>query len=306
MNIISGTSAWTWNEKRQAFYLHQFKENLPDLNFHEPAVRKELQDILSFWLSLGISGFNLDKAQYLLEDPNFGNETFGNIPGSYHTNYDFYDHSQTYNRPETAEILSSWRNFTLNKTNDDGVLMITGQAPRPANSNETTVTVDLSRKILTRDLKPNFSAQDLHKHLTSLMISANTSNYWPAIQFGDKNSRVADLYGEDHVDGLNMVSLVLRATAVTYFGDELGLLSKDPFPWNDTGKMDENIEKGHGKIYKRLIEEKGEDGLLYGNCSITVSFKKMSICGNKKTILGRGRLVTKQDRKRFLTSPKLY
>lgn len=125
--FVSGNeSAWTWNEKRKQFYLHQFGVNQPDLNFTNPAVIKEFNDTLSHWLKLGVSGFNLDKVQYLLENENLKDETQGNTPGFIHTDYGFYNHFETHNRPQVANILSSWRDI-VHETKGDGVLIITGK-----------------------------------------------------------------------------------------------------------------------------------------------------------------------------------
>ncbi|MFA5420094.1 MAG: alpha-glucosidase [Bacteroidales bacterium] len=55
-----GGDAWTWNEERQAYYLHLFSKKQPDLNWNNPDVRKEVQDICQYWLDLGIDGFRCD------------------------------------------------------------------------------------------------------------------------------------------------------------------------------------------------------------------------------------------------------
>jgi maltose alpha-D-glucosyltransferase/alpha-amylase len=42
------------------FYRHE-----PDLNLTSPAVLKEIENIILFWLKLGVSGFRLDAASHL-------------------------------------------------------------------------------------------------------------------------------------------------------------------------------------------------------------------------------------------------
>lgn len=233
---------------------------------------KEFNETLSFWLDMGISGFNMEKAQYLLEDPNLGNEEGRIGQGAQnfvHTEYGFYEHSKTYNRPETAKILSSWRDIIRQKTNEDGVLMITGKAPIPSDSNETTTTtvVDLARSEKLK-LKPNFTAKELADELKKI---SNNSESWPTIQIGGKNSLMADVYGKEYVDGLNMISLILNATMFTYFGDEIGLTKNNSFPVVNGSKLETVEDDSRIKIYQALAKEKGEFGLLHGNSSVTVS-----------------------------------
>lgn len=53
-------SAWSYDEKREAYYLHLFADAQPDLNWENPTVRDELYDIVSWWLERGIDGFRMD------------------------------------------------------------------------------------------------------------------------------------------------------------------------------------------------------------------------------------------------------
>jgi maltose alpha-D-glucosyltransferase/alpha-amylase len=60
-------AVWTYDEAAAAWYHHQFYEHEPDLNIANPAVREEIGRIIGFWLQLGLSGFRLDAAPFLLE-----------------------------------------------------------------------------------------------------------------------------------------------------------------------------------------------------------------------------------------------
>lgn len=57
---VFNTRAWTWNDKRQQYYLHQFASAQPDLNFREPRVVEAMKDVLTFWLDQGADGFRID------------------------------------------------------------------------------------------------------------------------------------------------------------------------------------------------------------------------------------------------------
>lgn len=59
-------SVWAYDEKADAYYLHRFYRHQPDLNIANPRVREEIRRIMGFWLELGVSGFRIDAAPYLI------------------------------------------------------------------------------------------------------------------------------------------------------------------------------------------------------------------------------------------------
>ena len=61
------TTTWTRNAQAKAYYFHRFYEHQPDLNIANPAVREEMQRIMGFWLQLGVSGFRMDAAPFVIE-----------------------------------------------------------------------------------------------------------------------------------------------------------------------------------------------------------------------------------------------
>ncbi|MEI6107634.1 MAG: alpha-amylase family glycosyl hydrolase [Opitutae bacterium] len=59
-----GGPAWTWEPRRGQYYLHNFLREMPDLNFHCPAVQEAILAVARFWLDRGVDGFRLDTANY--------------------------------------------------------------------------------------------------------------------------------------------------------------------------------------------------------------------------------------------------
>ena len=57
---------WTKDEKVGEWYLHHFHEFQPDLNYANPDVREEFRKIMGLWLQLGVSGFRIDAAPFLI------------------------------------------------------------------------------------------------------------------------------------------------------------------------------------------------------------------------------------------------
>jgi maltose alpha-D-glucosyltransferase/alpha-amylase len=60
-------SNWTWDPVAKAYYWHRFFHHQPDLNFDNPQVRRELLDVMRFWMDKGLDGFRCDAVPYLIE-----------------------------------------------------------------------------------------------------------------------------------------------------------------------------------------------------------------------------------------------
>lgn len=62
-------SAWTFDATTGQYYLHIFSPQQPDLNWENPAVRREVQNIVRWWLEKGIDGFRLDAINLISKAP---------------------------------------------------------------------------------------------------------------------------------------------------------------------------------------------------------------------------------------------
>jgi glycosidase len=60
-------SNWELDPASGQYYLHRFYKFQPDLNIENPEVRAEFQKIMGLWLELGLSGFRIDAAPFLIE-----------------------------------------------------------------------------------------------------------------------------------------------------------------------------------------------------------------------------------------------
>ncbi|MDY0029192.1 MAG: alpha glucosidase [Pseudobdellovibrionaceae bacterium] len=64
-----GGPAWTWDARREQYYLHHFLSSQPALNLWNPEVQEEIFDIAKFWLDRGVDGFRLDVIHTYQHDP---------------------------------------------------------------------------------------------------------------------------------------------------------------------------------------------------------------------------------------------
>ena len=78
MKACFGGSCWTWVPHLGQYYFHQFAVEQPDLNWENPNVRRELYDMIRFWVDKGIEGFRLDVIDQIAKEPDL--EITGNGP----------------------------------------------------------------------------------------------------------------------------------------------------------------------------------------------------------------------------------
>jgi alpha-glucosidase len=63
-----GGPAWTWDARREQYYLHHFLSSQPALNFWNDDVKKAVKDVAAYWLDMGVDGFRLDVAHTYVHD----------------------------------------------------------------------------------------------------------------------------------------------------------------------------------------------------------------------------------------------
>jgi maltose alpha-D-glucosyltransferase/alpha-amylase len=73
-------SNWTWDPVAGQYYWHRFFSHQPDLNFENPAVRREILALVDFWFEMGVDGFRLDAIPYLFEEEGTSGE---NLPATH-------------------------------------------------------------------------------------------------------------------------------------------------------------------------------------------------------------------------------
>ncbi len=67
-----GQASWKWVPEIGQVYYYQFSEKQPDLNWANPALRRELYDMIRWWADKGLGGFRLDVVDHLGKDPDLG------------------------------------------------------------------------------------------------------------------------------------------------------------------------------------------------------------------------------------------
>ena len=112
-----GGSAWEKVEGEadengnEMYYLHLFTKKQPDLNWKNPEVRKELYEMVNYWLEKGIDGFRVDAINSIKKDARYLDLPVDGADGMAH-NVEY-----TLNQPGIEEFLSELAKETFKKYN---------------------------------------------------------------------------------------------------------------------------------------------------------------------------------------------
>ena len=252
-----GGSAWEWVPARKQFYYHFFYKQQPDLNWRNPAVEEAMFATIRFWLDRGIAGFRFDAVPTLFEDPALPNAPVAK-PGLNAQGDPILDEKYQSNLPEVHDVMRRMRAMT-DKYPGDRVLI--GETYLP-NVQELYKWYGGDRQDelqLPMDMRVGFTnsvdATKLRKEINEAETMIGPSQ--PLFVFDNHdNARSWDRYG-DGVHDLPIAKIIAtlllttRATALTYYGAEIGMVTSTPTRKEDV--MDPIGITGWPK-------EKGRDG----------------------------------------------
>jgi oligo-1,6-glucosidase len=217
--------AWMYDSLTNAYYLHYFSRKQPDLNWENPKLRKEIHDIMKFWMDKGIDGFRMDAFTFCAK-----NTTFPPFPKELDKNfmpyYSMQPHLHDYLKEMNREVLSKYDVMSVaegsGNTQQDAHDLV------DADRNELNMAypfecVDIAKpggyKLTT--LKEAFSRWD----------STFATKGWMSIFLANHDqARMVSRFGTDTPEFkdysakmLNTFILSMRGTPYCYLGDELGM-----------------------------------------------------------------------------------
>ena len=200
-----------WHPGKSGYYYGIFDAGMPDLNYRNPAVTKEMESVASFWLSeVGVDGLRLDGSQYLVEQ--------GRVQANTKATHEWYKQFYTFYKgvaPNAMTIGEVW----------DTVF---AAVPYVQNKEMDLVfNFDLASAYMS-----GVSSGDAGKLNDSIKFDMT---YFPPGQFGsfltnhDMN-RVMSQLGEDEEKAKSAAVLYLTMPGVPfiYYGEEIGMLGSKP------------------------------------------------------------------------------
>ncbi|XP_059470159.1 maltase A3-like [Neocloeon triangulifer] len=238
---VFGGPAWEWVEERQQFYLHQFHAGQPDLNYRNPLVLEEMNDVLRFWLDKGADGFRLDAVPHLMEEPGLPDEPPTNDPNYGPDQWGSLEHIYTKDQPELYDIIYGFRDIVDQKQGELGrplVMLveaytnITNTMKYYGNGTHPGAHFPFNFQLID-NLKNETDAAGLQS-IINTWFSNLPSGAWSNWVVGNHDQpRVAGRFGTQF--GLTSIILgqLLPGTAVTYNGEELNM-ENTWISWADT------------------------------------------------------------------------
>lgn len=254
-SIFDPEGAWQFDQQTNAYYLHYFAKEQPDLNWENPKVRQEIYAIMKFWAEKGVDGFRMDAFQYASKDT-----TFPEWPKGHEKEYDKWYGM----RPQLHDYLKEMYTEVIEPYDLFAVAEGAGTSFKDAHD-----LVDADRNEL--QVAYHFDCRDISKDLEGYQLSefkavftkwdtAFKNNGWLAIYLSNHDvARLIDRYGNTDADFrtpsaqmLNTFLLSMRGTPYTYYGDELGMTNID------MPKIEEYVDVSAIGDYNRAKAE-GED-----------------------------------------------
>ncbi|XP_076644631.1 maltase 2-like [Halictus rubicundus] len=230
--------AWKWSDIRKQYFLHQFADGQPDLNYRSEKLQQEMKNVLEFWLSRGVDGFRIDAINHMFEDAKLLDEPSANRTDIPKEDYNSLVHIYTKDQPETYNVLSSWRKLLddySNRTKSVTKMILT----------EAYTTHDLTIKfynygstapfnfMFISDLNSQSTAMDFKTTINKWLTSMPKNEVANWVVGNHDNHRVASRFGSQRADQITMLSMILPGISVVYNGDEIGMLDRN-FTYSET------------------------------------------------------------------------
>jgi len=233
---VFGGAAWTWDARRQQYYMHNFLAEQPQLNVHNPDVQDALLATARFWLDRGVDGFRLDAINFAMHDRAFRDNPPWPPEGRTITRpFDLQRHTYNQAQPEVPDFLARVRQLTDAYEAVFTVAEVASDDPLPVMRAYTQGDTHLSAAYSFDFLyAPTLTARRVRRAQGNWM--GPLSEGWPSWEFSNHDAPRCVSRWYDGPDRprfaklTNALLLCLRGNPILYQGEELGLTQVDvPF-----------------------------------------------------------------------------
>lgn len=237
-----GGSAWTWEEQRQQYYLHNFLTSQPDLNWYNPEVIQVILEVARFWLDLGVDGFRLDVVNFFTHDRLLRDNPLREQerPAGADPNDPYFDYINRYNicQPETLKILEKIRALmdeypgttTLAEVSsaEDTILTSSEYVRGKQRLHMAYNSSLMSDELLTYHRLRAIITQVQEQVGEGVICWTGGTHDFPRLKSRWRNFLINDVFTQEAFDHLFVALLIsLRGSCCLYQGEELGLTQAD-------------------------------------------------------------------------------
>lgn len=236
LSIFRG-SAWQWVEGVEAYFLHQFLSEQPDLNFRNQQVVEEMKEILRFWLREGVDGFRVDAIPHLVESDKNEAGFYDDEPLSGECLDDplascYLKHTETKDLQETFDQVYLWRKvmeepefanqtrIIMTEAYSDTLELLMKYYGRPgANGQieEQGAQIPFNFNLIHTNYKtPAWEFERLIREFVNHLPQGDKVHANWVLGNHDKQ-RIASRFGPNQVDIFNILSKTLPGITVTYY-----------------------------------------------------------------------------------------
>lgn len=232
---IFGGIGWTWEPRRRQYYQHNFLEEQPDFNFHNPEVQQWHLENMRFWLERGVDGFRLDTVNFYFHDKMLRNDPANpkTDPEKGEWNpYHYLYHTYSKNQPENLEFLQKMRAL-LDEYDDRTLVGEVGEAHQSIEiMGQYTTGNRLHMAYSFEMLGPKFTPEHFRHQVEAFFAGAPEG--WPCWAFS--NHDVIRHLSRWYKEGMDLNNLAKQGAALlltqqgsicVYQGEELGQLETD-------------------------------------------------------------------------------
>jgi alpha-glucosidase len=220
-----GKSAWQYDKRTQAYYLHSFFKEQPDLNWRNKEMAKTFFNEIKYWLDLGVDGYRLDVINMIVKDKKYRNNPFLlNIPF-------LQNHKYSRNRPKSYKIVEKLRKLT--EKYQDKVLIgeIYVMPPGDSKLSASYLTDNKSGIHLAFDFSLMFQKWKAKNYSDCIKKSLSTipDNAWPCNVLSNHdlkrniNRNPFRSYQIEKAKIEAVLLLTLKGTPFIYYGEEIGM-----------------------------------------------------------------------------------
>lgn len=225
-----GGNAWQYVEKFDEYYLHLFDVSQADLNWDNEEVRKEIFDIVNFWIKKGVYGFRFDVINLISKPEVFEDDFEGDGRRFYTDGHNIHKYLKELNKNTFGKYDNAITVGEMSSTSIENCIKYSGEK-------ENELSMVFSFHHLKVDYKNNdkwqlmdFDFQELKNLLFSWQEGMHDNNAWSALFWCNHDQpRIVSRFGDDkkyHKESAKMLATVmhcLRGTPYIYQGEEIGM-----------------------------------------------------------------------------------